>query len=84
MLTGEIEFDGDGLKEETERLSEGNFYFVDVKDKTVRKIDPEKLAGDNTLKGEFIRRVLESDETEEKKSRIISIGLKALSGREID
>ena len=56
----------------------------DVKDKTVRKIDPEKLAGDNTLKGEFIRRVLESDETEEKKSRIISIGLKALSGREID
>ena len=56
-----------------------------VKDDTLRKFDAEKIAGDNSLKGEFIRLVL-ADETidGEKKQKVISVGLKALSDRELD
>ena len=49
------------------------------------EFDAEKIAGDNSLKGEFIRLVL-ADETidGEKKQKVISVGLKALSDRELD
>ena len=85
VLKGEISFDGEGLKGEIERLLSGEYYFVSVKDDTLRKFDAEKIAGDNSLKGEFIRLVL-ADETidGEKKQKVISVGLKALSDRELD
>ena len=85
ILKGEISFDGEGLKGEIERLLSGEYYFVSVKDDTLRKFDAEKIAGDNSLKGEFIRLVL-ADETidGEKKQKVISVGLKALSDRELD
>lgn len=84
VLKGEISFDGDGLAAETERLLKGDFYFVSVKDETLQKFDFDKIAGDNSLKGEFIRQVLASPETDEVKRKVISVGIKALSGREID
>ena len=51
VLKGEISFDGEGLKGEIERLLSGEYYFVSVKDDTLRKFDAEKIAGDNSLKG---------------------------------
>ena len=85
ILKGDISFDGEGLKSETERLLSGDFYFVSVKDDTLRKFDLEKIAGDNSIKGEFIRLVLKDDKIDdETKQKVISVGLKALSGREID
>ena len=85
ILKGEISFDGEGLKREIERLLSGEYYFVSVKDDTLRKFDLEKIAGDNSVKGEFIRLVLSDDKIDdETKQKVISVGLKALSGREID
>ncbi len=84
VLTGEVDFDSDGLSDEVKRLLGDEFYFVEVKDRTTRKIDMQKVVGDSSLKGEFVRRVLASDESDENKSKIISIGLKALSGGEIE
>ncbi len=85
VLRGEISFDGDGLKEELERLLADEYYFVSVKDDTLRKFDLEKIAGDVSLKGEFIRTVLSDEKLDdETKQKIISTGLKALSGREIE
>ena len=84
-ICGEISFDNADLAEEIQkRMSAENYYLFDVKDKTKRKIDLEKLKGDITLRGEFIRTVLASDYSEEEKTDIISAGLKALDMREID
>lgn len=85
VLTGEINFDNENLARETERLLADDYYFVSVKDKTVRKFNLEALAADKSLKGEFIRTVLANEAlTEEQKSRVISAGLKALAGREVN
>lgn len=84
-LTGEISFDGEGLAREVEKQLAPDYYFVSVKDRTVRKFDVAALAGDKSLRGEFIRTVLADESTsDEQKSRIISAGLKALAGREVD
>ena len=84
-LTGEIAFDNEGLAEEAERLLSPYFYFVSVKDKTLRKFDVQALQGDISLRGEFIRTVLAAQEyTDAQKQQIINAGLKALSGKEPD
>ena len=84
-LVGEISFDNAGLaKEIQKRMLSENYYLFDVKDKTKRKFDIEKLKGDISLKGEFIRTVLASSYPEDKKADIISAGLKALDSREIE
>ena len=45
----------------------------------------EDYYGDKSLKGEFIREVLLSDElNEEQKRKVIAYGVKALTGREVD
>lgn len=84
-LTGEIAFDNEGLEGEAERLLSPYFYFVSVKDKTLRKFDVQALQGDISLRGEFIRTVLAAQEyTDAQKQQIINAGLKALSGKEPD
>jgi DNA repair exonuclease SbcCD nuclease subunit len=85
QLVGEITFDNDGLADELENLLSTDCYFVSVKDKTLRKINPEDYAGDLTLRGEFVRSVLaRADWSDERKSNVIALGLKALSGQEVD
>ena len=50
----------------------------------MQKIDPRAYAGDISLKGEFVRSVLErQDWDDEKKSKVIALGLKALAQREL-
>lgn len=85
ILTGEIAFDNESLAAELERELAGDYYFVSVKDRTVRKFDVAALAADKSLKGEFIRTVLADTQYDDgQKSRIIAAGLKALAGREVD
>ncbi len=67
----------------TRRL-ENMFYFVKVYDRTSLLIDRESYKNDISLKGEFIRTVSASDIDESRKNAIITAGLRALSGREID
>ena len=59
------------------------FYIVKIKDESRLKIDRESYAFDASLKGEFIRMVLASDRSEAEKERIISCGIRALSGEEV-
>ena len=82
-LYGEISFDTDGIENELCDLLKNDAYLISIKDKLTRKFDVESLSGDVSLKGEFLRSVLSSDLTEEDKNSVISVGLKALSGREI-
>ncbi len=83
-VTGEIAFDNESLAADLEKYLAGAYYFLSVKDETARKFDLAALAGDLSLKGEFLRGVLnDSTLSEREKSKIISLGLKALSGREV-
>ncbi|MCD8371965.1 MAG: metallophosphoesterase family protein [Clostridia bacterium] len=83
-LVGEIDFDNEDLALETQKRLADSCYFADVKDSTMRKFNIEEIQGDLSLKGEFIRTVMASgDFGEAEKAEIISLGLKALSGREV-
>ena len=52
-------------------------------DKTNLKVDPLKYVHDMSLKGEFIRLVLEQDMSDEDKAFIIQTGVRALDGEEV-
>ena len=58
----------------------GEFYYIEIRDRSVLKIDPSDYINDVSLKGEFIRLVMAEIEDEEERSRIISCGIKALMG----
>ncbi len=60
-----------------------DFYFVKVRDESRLLIRPEDYQNDISLKGEFVRRVLASNLSEEEKERVIACGLRALDGEEV-
>lgn len=85
ILIGEIE---DGVKlslpEITTRLNE-SLYFAKLRDKTEVKLDFDTLSQENTLKGVFVKKMLEKIKTAEmgEKEKLIyalNIGVKAFNG----
>lgn len=84
-LVGEVSYDCGDLEREVFKQLERDYYFVNVKSKVTQKFDLDKISGDISLRGEFLRTVMQSDGySEELKQGIISIGLRALDGREVD
>ena len=84
-LIGDIAYESETLAEDTECLLANDCYFVSVKNETLKKIDPKEYEGDLSLRGEFIRAVMgNADLTDERKRQMITLGLKALSGQEVD
>jgi DNA repair exonuclease SbcCD nuclease subunit len=71
--------DKDGL---SYRLNE-HFFFAKVKDKTTLKIQKEDYESDKSVRGEFVRAVIDSHVSEDRKKEIILLGLNALNGEEI-
>ena len=67
-----------------EKMMEGRFYFLKIKDETRLKIDKETYEHDASLKGEFIRLVMASDKSDAEKEQIICCGIRALSGEEVE
>lgn len=63
----------------TKRLNE-HFFFGKVYDRTTLKINEDDYALDKSVRGEFVRSVLNSDLTEEEKNAVIITGLNALKG----
>lgn len=82
VLTGKIELDANYDIKYFEKKFENNFYFLKIYDECTVKIDYMKYQYDATLKGEFIRRVQKEDISDEEKIKIITTGIKALSGEE--
>ena len=72
------------LKIDTAALAmryERDFYYIEVKDESGIIINPEDYRYDRTLKGEFIRLVLDRENiSPETKDRIIRLGIGALMG----
>ncbi len=84
ILTGGVDIDLDVDKDRIKEAIEDEFYFVKVYDRTFIKIDYNGYANDLSLKGEFVRIMQNEDLDEETRLRIIELGLKALTRKEID
>ncbi len=76
-----------GLKKDLPLLSHRlceNFFFVKLSDESRVFIDYAAFLNDLSERGEFIREVGRCEMSEEIRAEIIDVGLKALSGEEID
>lgn len=80
VLTGRVDVTCEKDTEYIVKLFEDDYYFIKVYDETQRKVDYDRYMLDESLKGEFVRLVKESDLSEEKKATIIMYGLNAISG----
>ena len=86
ILKGETDFNEPDLAAEiNKRLAREGYFYLEVKDETLCRIDPAEYGLEQSLKGEFVRSVLADGElSDEQKAKVVSLGLKALDGREID
>ena len=83
VLSGEVGVDTEINCDYLQDLFTDYFYFEKVEDHTKLRVDYSEYEKDASLKGEFIRMVLESDLSQEKKTQVIRCGIDALSGEEI-
>ena len=82
-LKGEACFDCPSLGAVVQKELEPHYRGVSVKDETPRRIDLSALAADPTLRGRFVREVMDAEgSTEPERRMIIDAGLRALEGRE--
>lgn len=65
------------------QLLKEQFYFVRIKDESKLAIEKESYENDASLKGEFIRTVMNAPLPEEDKEKIIRAGLLALAGEDV-
>ncbi|MCR5610017.1 MAG: metallophosphoesterase [Lachnospiraceae bacterium] len=82
-LTGEVSIDAEI---DTDFLNDrfGNiFYYAKIYNKSTLAINYKDYMNDISLKGEFIRMVLNSELSKDEKDQIILHGLKALTGEEL-
>lgn len=83
-LIGAVDFEQEGMRERIESALSCRVYCLSVKDKTHRRVDLDALENELSLRGEFIRRVRQSDGySDEEKDKIIELGLRALRGEEL-
>lgn len=75
-ITAELNIDEENL---TRKLND-KFFYAKVNNKTKLKVNLTDFANDKTLRGEFVREVLNSSLTEEQKEAVILKGLNALKG----
>lgn len=83
-LTGRLSMDAEKDIKYLEQYLLDRFYFGRVKDVTRLEIHYEDFQYDASLKGEFIRNVLNSYMNDKEKEQIIMCGLRALAGEDPD
>ena len=84
ILTGEVDFDTDGLAGYIEGRLRDKYFAVSVKDETCPALHFEKYEGQVSLEAEFVRVVLADESLDDgEKKRVIALGLKALKGEKL-
>ncbi|MBO4678866.1 MAG: metallophosphoesterase [Lachnospiraceae bacterium] len=84
VLTGDVDVECEKDPEFIRKSVEDDYYFIKVYDKTRIKVDPATYMYDTSLKGEFVRKVLEREDlSDEEKGEIVRMGLEALMGGSI-
>lgn len=82
-LTGQVDVESEFSCDFLQQLFADYFYYVKVKDKTSMFVDYKSYEHDVSLKGEFIRMVMQSGLPEETRAEVIRCGLAALAGEEV-
>lgn len=84
VLTGDLDVDVNIDEEYIYSQFKNDFYLLKLKDDFSIKIDYSSFEKDESLKGEFVRNVMnDSSLNEEDKAKIIKYGLDALLGKEL-
>lgn len=84
VLCGSVDVECDKNTEFLTKQFEERFYALKIKDKTKIAVDYQAFQLDASLKGEFVRTVMEGSLDEDLKGEIIRCGIKALAGEAID
>lgn len=85
VLTGEIDVECEKNIEYLVKRFEPDYYFVKVCDETTLHVDIRDFRLDQSLKGEYVRVVMDAgDISEEDKAAIIRYGLRAIAGEEVE
>ena len=83
-LVGELPLNVEVDEREIE-VGLSSYFFVNVKNETTSSLDPSKYDNDKSLIGEFIRGVYENKTySDEEKQKIVAMGLRVISGKEIE
>ena len=83
VLKGKVEIESERDINYLEKKYKSIYYFAKIHDETALKIDYMTYEKDASLKGEFIRLVLSKNLPQEETRKIITTGIKALSGEEL-
>ena len=59
------------------------FFFAKIYDRTELKINADDFSLDKSIRGEFVRAVIDSDLNDEMKKKVIMCGINALKGEEL-
>ena len=84
VLVGKVTLDSERDINYLEKKYNSIYYFAKIYDETTLKIDYMTYENDASLKGEFIRLVLSQNLPEDETRKIITSGIKALSGEELN
>lgn len=84
-LTGRVSLSSERDLPYLNERFENRFYAFKLNDKDVGiAVRPEEYENDISLRGEFIRTVMQGDYTDEEKRMILELGIRALSGEEVE
>lgn len=84
IIEGKTNIETDIDRRRLRRGLDRDFFYVKVYDRTTVQIDYESFRNDRSLKGAFVRLMEQQQMTEEERSAIIEIGMKAIMGEEIE
>lgn len=83
-IIGKYEIEREKFYEHICATYKDEFFCFRMSDRSVLYVDPASYVNDISLKGEFIRLAMKEFDNEEERSRVISCGLRALAGEDIE
>ena len=85
VLTGKVSFDISGIENDISSFLGDKFFYLKVESELKPIVKVEDYKNDLSLKGEFVRTLSSNTEySEEEREEILSLGIKLLSGEDIE
>lgn len=85
VLTGNVDFDTSNIDKDIESFLSNRFFFLKVYSSVKQNVKIEEFMNDLSLKGEFVRTVIQDQELkEDEQNEILILGMKLLNGEDIE
>ncbi len=84
VLEGRVDPDLEPNDRSIQKMFGIGFYYLEVRTQTHPILERNRFFQENSIRGEFVRLVLQSDLSEEDKEKVILCGIRALSGEEFE